>query len=804
MHNDRTKKQALSVCDGFKDLVGVNLYRRNAFRVLGIPIDATIQSAVKSQKLREMQQKLGMATTAQSEVLPLTPPPDAELLRRSNECLQDPACRLAHSFFWLWPVERDAGPAVALSSLHGSHPAVTLRAWLAFVESEPGAVTARHNVAVLAHMLALDLEARVATRAVSSDEQRARWAYWELSYRHWRRLCDDPAFWQRAKNLRDAIDDPRLPQDMAHRLQEWCPQVIIGATASLLISSAERESKAGVLRSAFVDASVCFDSVLVGQPNTTAGSPITSTSATTVELQGHIQLLKTAGWNPALLDRAIADALQPTLEQIRTLSGQLSEYTPATPRDLFSETLGAMLQAVAVVEVLLATENSQRAAAMDVVSEALLQACISHGNEDRQWSRWLVLTDLLLGLAASPLLRDRLAKTAEVLRGNIEAARSEEEFEEAAKVLRRGMATDVEVGSKGMRVPQMCTCCLEAPQLERPYTFIWDEQKILHRVRHTVTFQFPLCAECERHRRDDQSKGFWLVTISILVAAVLACLCRPIPEANGWAVAGGSTLAAMLGMFLLAGKMRYRPLDSSHACQGESVKIKRGDGDGALVTFHNPIYAQAFAQANAFRMHAPRPSSANRGVSPLGGSAGVKRALFVLACGLIVSGAAFSWGADSDDTSASTSASPSYAPPTQSWSTPSSPPAPAAPSWPAPAPGNASARPEAQLKLASEIDAGKVRLQQLESEVKSEEERLRELKTEIDVYKTEIEGYESAVRLDMYVDETAYKSTVDAHNVRVRSYNAHLGRYRRALAEYNSTLEELNAKVALYNSRLTR
>jgi hypothetical protein len=94
------------VFDTCKDVVGIDLYRRNAFRVLGISIGASPQSAAKSQKLREMQQKLGMANGEQhggGALLPLPDAPDAEAVRRAGESLQDPISRFVHSFFWFWP-----------------------------------------------------------------------------------------------------------------------------------------------------------------------------------------------------------------------------------------------------------------------------------------------------------------------------------------------------------------------------------------------------------------------------------------------------------------------------------------------------------------------------------------------------------------------------------------------------------------------------------------------------------------------------------------------------------------------------
>ncbi len=54
MQTETASKPRHSVFENCRDLIGADLYRRNAFRVLGMSIDASVQSATKSQKRREM------------------------------------------------------------------------------------------------------------------------------------------------------------------------------------------------------------------------------------------------------------------------------------------------------------------------------------------------------------------------------------------------------------------------------------------------------------------------------------------------------------------------------------------------------------------------------------------------------------------------------------------------------------------------------------------------------------------------------------------------------------------------------
>src|SRR5260370_42433137 len=59
MQTETASKPRHSVFENCRDLIGADLYRRNAFRVLGMSIDASVQSATKSQKPGAMDQQRG-------------------------------------------------------------------------------------------------------------------------------------------------------------------------------------------------------------------------------------------------------------------------------------------------------------------------------------------------------------------------------------------------------------------------------------------------------------------------------------------------------------------------------------------------------------------------------------------------------------------------------------------------------------------------------------------------------------------------------------------------------------------------
>jgi hypothetical protein len=383
------------------------------------------------------------------------------------------------------------------------------------------------------------------------------------------------------------------------------------------------------------------------------------------------------------------------------------------------------------------------------------------------------------------------------------------------RALVSGMAIDVELTGEGIRVPQVCTCCLGPAELEKPYSYSWQETKVLQRVNRTISFKFPLCRECASHAAEASKKSFWLIALPVVGAGALGLLLAQIEDANGWAVAIGSTVAAIIAMFLLSTKIRLSPLEEKHACRGDSVRLQPAHAhkDVWLVTFSNPVYAHAFSQTNGFRRGTPRPAGGYRGTSVLGGGGGVTRIVVLVVLSMIASGIAFGIASDGQRRSSWSSApAPSRTP---SWPRATTP-APSATDYPArPGPSTSPsprasvptwqppvrADPNAATKalLASEIESGKARLRELEDEVQTMERRLKSIQSEIDSYKSEIEGYESRSRYGGYVNQSAYHAAIEAHNERVESYNALLGRYRSRFRDYKDALDSVNTKVDEYN-----
>jgi hypothetical protein len=75
-----------------------DMYRINAFRVLGLPVNVSPGDLNKHQKRMKMLANLGAdASQAQPAILPLDPSPDADAIRKAGQRLHDPESRIVDS-----------------------------------------------------------------------------------------------------------------------------------------------------------------------------------------------------------------------------------------------------------------------------------------------------------------------------------------------------------------------------------------------------------------------------------------------------------------------------------------------------------------------------------------------------------------------------------------------------------------------------------------------------------------------------------------------------------------------------------
>lgn len=222
-----------------------DLYRANAFRVSGLAIEATAREIARlGEKLKVLEKTGGTLPSGAAGgaggacgALPLAPPPEPAMVHAAIERLRDPEQRLVDEFFWFWPQQPgESRDDEALQSLARGEVAEAEKLWQAQSDSASGGV-ARHNLAVLNHLMALDLEAQPL-----NEEQRQRLNdSWRNAGRLWATLIvHDGSVWARLTERALELDDPRITAQTVARLRASLPLALVMINGQLAISAAER------------------------------------------------------------------------------------------------------------------------------------------------------------------------------------------------------------------------------------------------------------------------------------------------------------------------------------------------------------------------------------------------------------------------------------------------------------------------------------------------------------------------------------------------------------------------------------
>jgi len=248
--------QAESLLQG----AGPDLYRVNAFRLVQLPVSASQPRHHAPPRKITMLAKLGGTVDQIRGPLALVPPPNLDMVRAATLRLRDPEVRLLDEFFWFWP-EHLAGdsPDPALADLQRGDVAAARKHWQA---ASPANVVAQHNLAVLAHLMALDLECRAlgAGRALDSLLCRMRDQAWADAWKCWQAVLEIQEFWDRFRARIRELSEPQLPEALADEFRRGLPVTLLAINANLAVQWAERrlppeaDRHRGLLRSSGQDA----------------------------------------------------------------------------------------------------------------------------------------------------------------------------------------------------------------------------------------------------------------------------------------------------------------------------------------------------------------------------------------------------------------------------------------------------------------------------------------------------------------------------------------------------------------------
>ena len=343
--------------------VNADLYAKNAFRVSGLPVNATTGDIQhRSEQLRVAPQlEMDTAVDSGQEVLPLAERPDATAVADALERLRDPARRLVDELFWFWPAE-DGGQDRAMAALRHGDPDAAMSVWEDMSGgSDPGAAVAVHNMATLTHIRALE------------DPRTISISLWRVAFRWWSSVSVSDSFWELVTSRIRELSDPRLTPATVWKMRDALPAALLSINARLALQ-ANREDRP--------------ENALV-----------------------HVTLMRNSGFGEETVNRVLRQHADPILAQLRSMSQDAkrsADNRPAQGVEAARELLEQAKPPLSDVEVLLAQEDPLLQGIRDEVASTVLYCAIAYVNKTNDPKRGLRVLYAALPVAATDTAKNRI------------------------------------------------------------------------------------------------------------------------------------------------------------------------------------------------------------------------------------------------------------------------------------------------------------------------------------------------------------------------------------------------------------
>lgn len=364
-----------SHCETLLKVATPELYRYNAFRVFGLPVTVTPQEIERRRRKLQMIAKWGIDSTDESGgCLPLDPPPDEDSVGRAVERLRDPEKRVIDEFFWFWPGKNGLFGDEALGLLSKNCVNEALDIWNKNAEGDSSGITA-HNIAVLYHVHALDIEHKSITQPLTEEELETCGLCWKGAYKEWQKLLENEKFWsQVTARIRD-LNDLRLTTGIARRIRHSLPKAIIQINARLARRAAEKNDEA-----------TC---------------------------NYHIKLVNEFGFDKKAFNTVLREEVVSIRQRVKIICGSIEKISHKNQEHadvLIWEFLLEAKSLLKTIDQLLPEDDIVRDNAHDEIAKRAKESAITYVNTTEDWKEGVKLLLQAFHIAASKPLRAGIKK----------------------------------------------------------------------------------------------------------------------------------------------------------------------------------------------------------------------------------------------------------------------------------------------------------------------------------------------------------------------------------------------------------
>lgn len=485
------------------------VYVHNAFRITGLPVDASTRDIKRRVDDLKAAAEMGDDDDEHTHAFALTPPPEIDHIREAARRLHEPERRIIEELFWFWPQEPGQGRSDrALRALQSGDKDAAFKLWSAAAHDhdEAACIVAKHNLAVMYQMVALDSEILALTGNFSDDQLATVSKYWTTCFKWWEELSDDETFWSLVADRIRTLDDHRLTTGFARRMRASFPIAFDQINAMLALQYAEKGK---------------YD-----------------------HAKRHIAYMNQTHQGSDDVDRVISDILKPLETRVNNAveaAVTKSKRDVTNGAEIAKELLDATKQPLAIIRSLLDEGHAIRSYLFDLVYDACSTCLIAYGNKTEDW------------LTCVHLLKqtESLVPT-----------------EEARNKLRTNIA-QAEENHRQKTLYAMCWFCKmssaeETAKLQVPMYGDVQQEWVVVGTRYkyrTLTASVPRCPACKKAH----STGAGVSLACIIVAALIGSFAFPVGTIVGgllgWGIGAAITTALRpANMAPLSAKAKYPPI----------------------------------------------------------------------------------------------------------------------------------------------------------------------------------------------------------------------------------------------------
>ena len=175
------------------------LYHDNPFRLLGVHVEALSRQI--SQRVSELEMLATFETPeAPRSVMIRQVPATPDEIRNAARRLRNPEKRIIDELFWFWP-EEIGGPGddAALEALNRGDEEKAVDLWTTRERDSSRASVARHNLAVVYHVAALEWENYAERNPLTELQRKDLERAWTEAISRWPKVSEDDGLWARIR-----------------------------------------------------------------------------------------------------------------------------------------------------------------------------------------------------------------------------------------------------------------------------------------------------------------------------------------------------------------------------------------------------------------------------------------------------------------------------------------------------------------------------------------------------------------------------------------------------------------------------